>query len=59
LLRAVREALAVYPDKAAWRHLQINGMAKDYSWDASAAEYSRLYESARGARIRKAVGASK
>ena len=59
LLQAVREALAVYQDKAAWRRLQINGMAKDYSWNASAAEYGRLYESAREARIRKAVGASK
>jgi starch synthase len=59
LLRAVREALTVYQDKPAWRRLQINGMTKDYSWNTSAAEYERLYESARGARIRKAVGASK
>jgi starch synthase len=59
LLRAVREALTVYQDKTAWRRLQINGMAKDYSWNASATEYARLYESAHGARIRKAVGASK
>jgi starch synthase len=58
-LRAVREALAVYQDKAAWRRLQTAGMAKDYSWNASAAEYGRLYESAREARIRKAAGASK
>ena len=57
--RPCDEALAVYQDKAAWRRLQINGMAKDYSWNASAAEYGRLYESAQGARIRKAVGASK
>jgi starch synthase len=31
--------------------LQINGMAKDFSWQASAAEYARLYEEARRARI--------
>jgi starch synthase len=58
MLRAVQEALAVYRDKAAWRRLQTNGMAMDYSWKASAAEYSRLYQSARETRIRKAVGAS-
>jgi starch synthase len=58
-LKAVKEALAVYPDKTAWRRLQMNGMAMDYSWNASAAEYSRLYQSTRETRIRKAVGASK
>jgi starch synthase len=44
LLQAVREALAVYENKAAWRRLQTRGMAKDYSWNASAAEYGRLYQ---------------
>jgi starch synthase len=58
LLEAVRQALAVYDDKAAWRGLQINGMAKDFSWEASAAEYGRLYEVARKPRIPKALGAS-
>lgn len=58
LLAAVREALAVFGDKAAWCRLQINGMAKDFSWRASAAEYARLYEAARKARIRDAVNAS-
>lgn len=57
-LQAVREALAVYQDKAAWRRLQTNGMAQDYSWNTSAAAYARLYESAREMRIRRAVGAS-
>ena len=37
LLAALREALAVYADKAAWRRVQTNGMAKDFSWNASAA----------------------
>ena len=59
LLTAVRQALAVYQDKAAWRRLQTSGMAMDYSWNASAAEYVRLYQTARETRIRKAVGASK
>jgi starch synthase len=58
LLGAVREALAVYADAPAWRRLQINGMAKDFSWQASAAEYARLYEDARKARIPQALGSS-
>jgi starch synthase len=59
LLKAVKQALAVYQDKTAWRRLQTSGMAMDYSWNASAAEYGRLYQSARETRIRRAVGASK
>ncbi len=51
MLGALREALAVFGDAAAWRRLQTNGMAKDFSWQASAAEYARLYEKARRARI--------
>jgi starch synthase len=58
LLRVVKECLAVYQDKKSWKRLQQNGMAKDYSWNASAAEYVKLYQTAREARIRKAVGAS-
>ncbi len=34
LLAALREALAIYADKSAWRRLQTNGMAKDFSWNA-------------------------
>jgi starch synthase len=55
LLGAIRDALRIFQDKAAWRQLQLNGMAMDYSWNSSAAEYIRLYESARETRIRKAV----
>ncbi len=58
LLGAVRQALAVFGNAAAWRRLQTSGMAKDFSWRASAAEYARLYEQAREARIREAVNAS-
>jgi len=59
LLEALRQALAVYGDKPAWRRLQINGMAKDYSWGVSAREYGRLYQLAQATRIGKAIGASK
>jgi starch synthase len=43
LLLAIREALAAYRDPVAWRALMRNGMQRDHSWDASAAEYSALY----------------
>lgn len=58
LLGAVEEALAVFQDKMAWRCLQANGMAKDFSWEASAIEYARLYKVARKARIRSATASS-
>jgi starch synthase len=59
LLDALREALAVYADKTLWRRLQTNGMAKDFSWNASALEYGRLYDLARKARIRTPAVSSK
>ena len=52
LLASFREALAAYGDKTAWRGLQANGMARDFSWQRAAGEYARLYEVARKARIR-------
>ncbi len=58
LLGVVRQALAAFGDRAAWRRLQTNGMAKDFSWGASAAEYARLYEAARRARIQESGSAS-
>jgi len=59
LLGALREALAVYADKTLWRRVQTNGMAKDFSWNASALEYGRLYDVARKSRIRTAAVSSK
>jgi starch synthase len=59
LLAALREALAAYADKPAWRRLEANGMAKDFSWNASALEYGRLYDVARKARIRTVTVSSK
>jgi starch synthase len=43
-LAAIRRALAVFPDKAAWQTLMRNGMAREYSWGRSAAEYVEVYE---------------
>ncbi len=59
LLAAIHEALAVFRNEpAVWRRIQMNGMAKDFSWQASAIEYARLYEVAWKSRNRKAVTTS-
>jgi starch synthase len=39
-------AFAVHRDAAAWRHLVGNGMAADFSWDASAESYVTCYRRA-------------
>ena len=47
LLDTVKLALKAYQDRDAWQRLMRNGMAKDFSWNASAREYVRVYERAR------------
>ena len=41
---ALRRGLQVYGDARAWRKLQTNGMAVDFSWTTSARRYQELYE---------------
>lgn len=55
LLHAVRQALHYYSDEGVWKRIQLNGMARDFSWNTSAAEYAKLYEAASAARNQKAV----
>ena len=43
LLQALARAAAAFGDRRTWRALQRNGMARDFSWDASAARYLALY----------------
>lgn len=43
LLEEIRTALLAYKDLAQWQKLMRNAMQADFSWDASAAEYSALY----------------
>ncbi len=50
LLETLREAIQVYQDKTAWTQLMKNGMAKDFSWTASAREYVKVYERAQAMR---------
>jgi starch synthase len=43
LLEAIRLACIKWNDKKAWAAIMVRAMRKDYSWTASAGEYSRLY----------------
>jgi starch synthase len=43
LLAAIREARQVYSAKERWKAMMLRGMAKDFSWNRSAAAYSALY----------------
>ena len=45
LLDAIRRALASWREPEAWLERMRRGMAKDFSWDTSAAGYQRLYRS--------------
>jgi len=48
LVEAMQRARAAYGNPSAWKKLQRAGMEQDFSWDRSAREYVKLYESARG-----------
>jgi starch synthase len=50
LLHCVRQALQHHVDERIWERIQVNGMTKDFSWKAPAAEYAKLYEAARAVR---------
>jgi len=43
LAQAIAAALEAFEDKPGWMARMRRGMAKDFSWDASAVEYQRLY----------------
>jgi starch synthase len=47
LLLIVKEALQAYRDQTSWQVLMRNGMGKDFSWNASAREYGKVYERVR------------
>jgi starch synthase len=44
LLAAIERALLTWTDRAAWRRLQENGMARDFGWRASARRYRELFD---------------
>lgn len=43
LAEAVRAAIRAFGDRQGWEAMMRRGMKKDFSWKASAAEYSALY----------------
>jgi starch synthase len=47
-------ASLMFKNRILWRKLQRNGMARDFSWDASARQYERVYE--RAVQVRLARG---
>ena len=44
MLDAVRRALSLYCEKEEWSKLVANAMKMDFSWNASAKEYLKMYE---------------
>jgi starch synthase len=43
LLGTVRAACREWVQSESWEAMMVRGMEKNFSWEASAAEYSRLY----------------
>ena len=44
-LNTIKRAARAYHNKKIWQRLQKNGMAKDFSWHASAVAYQEIYRS--------------
>jgi starch synthase len=51
LLLTIREALKAFRDQSSWQTLMRNGMNRDFSWNASAREYVRIFEKVRQGRV--------
>jgi starch synthase len=49
LLEAIERAVGTWRNRRTWRALQRNGMARDFSWTASARKYVEIYEGLTGA----------
>ena len=50
LMKAVRQALHLFMDERIWKRIQLNGMARDFSWKGAALEYAKVYAAARASR---------
>ena len=46
LAKAIRKALVLYADKELLEHYRRNGMARDFSWNRTAAAYEQVYRQA-------------
>jgi starch synthase len=58
-MRCLQRALQHYEDQRIWQRIQLNGMAKDFSWKASAAEYAKVYAAARAVRGSRQTGSTR
>lgn len=45
LFATIKYALSIYNDKNQWRNIVHQAMTQDNSWNASAYEYQKVYES--------------
>lgn len=43
LMGAIRAGMRAFSERGQWREIQREGMARDFSWEASAREYLKLY----------------
>ena len=59
LLLTIKQALQAFRDQTSWQVLMRNGMAKDFSWNASAREYSKVYERVKQMRSAALVNSEK
>jgi starch synthase len=44
LLKTIQRAVSLFGNQTLWRKIQKNGMSKDFSWEAAAKKYIRLYK---------------
>ena len=58
LLATIKQALLDYQDPSSWQTLMRNGMARDFSWGASAREYGKIYDRVRHLRSAEATAAA-
>ncbi len=52
LFQSIRQAVALFHQKADWNRMVANAMAADFTWDRSAREYEQLYRRALAKRER-------
>jgi starch synthase len=57
LLATIKQALVAYQDQSSWQILMRNGMARDFSWGASAREYGKIYDRVRQMRFNAGAAA--
>lgn len=56
LFDTVARAAGAWRERASWQALQRNGMARDFSWDASARRYAEIYVRLAGSSSRETAG---